>query len=324
MILQTQQRQDWIRGRREKRKLAKMARLRRQIMRYFFLAVLLAGAASSFKYLNWSISDPDRDIEVRGNQVVSVEQVRSELSQCTGKELWKLDPHVLEARLCSLEDVRHAFVRRYIFPRPHLVVEITEEFPWASFATEPGAPPEAVISETGRIIPISVFPNIIKPEFTIYGTSSLKLKASDVSQWAGWTAYIAAQTGQKVDYVDMRDLHDIKVQDGEFTLRVGNADTTLTRRLGRLASVVPALGNLRDRLQYIDLALDNNVPLKVADKPREVEHAQVGSLHSAAPEGDQQVQEPAQTDESKPALPGGDEAKAALPESTASATTVGL
>jgi cell division septal protein FtsQ len=269
MILQTQDRQDRIRGRREKRKLAKQARLRRQILRCFFLAVLLAAAASSFKYLNWSISDPDRDIQVRGNQVVSVSQVRSELSQCAGKPLWKLDPRVLEARLCSLEDVRYAFVRRYIFPRPHLVVEVAEEFPWASFATEPGAAPDAVISETGRMIPISVFPNIIQPEFKIYGQRSLKLTANDVSQWAGWTAYIAAQTGQKVDYVDMRNPHDIHVQDGEFTLRIGNADTSLTRRLGRLASVVPSLGELRDRLQYIDLGLDNNVPLKVAEKPRE-------------------------------------------------------
>lgn len=271
MILQTQQHVDRFRDRRARRKRAKFERLHRQIRRLIVLAALVAAAASSFRYLDWSIRDVDRDVEVRGNAVVTVDQIRNQLSQCVGKPLWKLDPRALENRLCSLEDVHHAFVRRYIFPRPHLVVEIAEEFPWASFATEPGATPDAVISETGRIIPIATFPTIIKPEFIIYGQPGLKLTAADVNRWAGWTQYIAAQTGQKVDYVDMRNPHDICVQDGEFSLRIGDADSSLTRRLGRLASVIPSLGDLRDRLQYIDLGLDNNVPLKVADKPKQPE-----------------------------------------------------
>src|SRR5438132_6158377 len=102
MILQVQRRQDFIRSRRERRKLAKKARTRRQVLRYFFLCLLLAGAASSFKYIAWSMSDADRDIEVRGNQVVGVQQVRDELSNCVGKPLWQLNPAALETRVKSL------------------------------------------------------------------------------------------------------------------------------------------------------------------------------------------------------------------------------
>jgi hypothetical protein len=237
MILHVQQRQDVIRGRREKRKQAKKARWRRQILRYFFLFLMVAAAASAFRYLPWSIADADRDITVLGNKVVTVEQVRGALSYCVGKPLYKLSPAVMEQRVRSLEVVRHSFVRRYLFPRPHLVVEVLEEFPWASFACEPGQPPQAVISETGRMIPIAQFPGVIQPKFLIYGSPGLQLNSSQVGQWAAWANYIAAQTGQNVDFVDMRLLNDIRVQDGEFYLKVGSADSTLTRRLGRLASV---------------------------------------------------------------------------------------
>lgn len=283
MILHVQQRQDFIRGRREKRKQAKKARWRRQILRYFFLFALVAVGASAFRYLPWSLADADRDIAVKGNKVVSVEQVRGALSYCVGKPLYKLNPAVMEQRVKSLEVVRYAFVRRYLFPHPHLVVEVLEEFPWATLASEPGQPPHAVISETGRVIPISQFPSVIQPKFLIYGSSDLRLNTAQVAQWAAWTNYIAAQTGQVVDSVDMRVSNDVRVQDGEFYLRVGSADSTLTRRLGRLASVVPALGDLRDRLQYIDLSLDNNVPLKVAEKPKtEPKHDETGLVQTPA------------------------------------------
>ncbi len=268
MILHIQQRQDWIRGRRERRKLAKQARLRRQILRYFFLCFLLTAGAAGFRYLPWSISDVNRDIKVAGNKVVSVEQVRNALSGAVGKPLYRLNPSNLEARLKDLEAVRYAFVRRYVLPRPRLCVEVMEEFPWATFSTSEELPAQSVISETGRMIPIQTFPSILQPDFKIYGPANLHLTAADVSQWAGWTNYVAAQTGQKVDFVDLRLPHDIRIQDGEFYLKAGAADSSLTRRLGRLASVIPSLGDLRDHLQYIDLGLDNNVPLKLAEKPR--------------------------------------------------------
>jgi cell division septal protein FtsQ len=263
MTLHLQQRQDHLRSRRERRKSAKRARIRRQVVRYFFLCLLLAGAAGGFLLLPWSIADAERDIVVQGNQVVDVDQVRGALLSCVGKPIFKLDPKLLEARVKSLEAVRYAYVRRYIIPRPHLVVQVLEEFPWATLYTSPDTPPVAVISETGRVIPLSQFPNVIQPEFKIYGPSGLTMNKTEVSQWAAWVAYIAAQTGKKVDSIDMRQPQNLWIADGDLRLKIGVADSTLTRRLGRLASVVPVLEKVNGQLDYIDLGLDNNIPLKV-------------------------------------------------------------
>lgn len=276
-----QQRQDWIRGRRQKRKLARAARLRRQILRYLVLCLMLAAAGCGFVYFPWTLTDLDRDVIVRGNQVVSVEQVRAMLSSCVGRPLYRLDPARLASRVESLSDVQHAFVRRYVLPRPHIVVDVLEEFPWASIGTDPSCPTDAVIAETGRRIPVDEFPSVIKPQFKIYARPGLEMTAWQVKQWAEWTAYISAQTGQNVDFVDMRNPQDVRIQNGDLYLKIGTPDTTLTRRLGRLASLMPAIGEFRERLEYIDLSLDNNIPLKVAHESSTAKGARADNGESA-------------------------------------------
>src|SRR5206468_179574 len=110
---------------------------------------------------------------------------------------------------------------------------------------------------------------------------------------AAWVAFIAAQTGKKVDYVDMRQPQTIWVQDGDLRLKIGVADSTLTRRLGRLASTVPALDKVDGQLDYIDLALDNNIPLKVSkiDPKHPAQKAQTMTLSH----GDSSQQQPSET-----------------------------
>ena len=265
--MHVEQRQERIRGRRQKRKLARAARVRRQVLRYLLLCLLLAGGAAMLTQVPWRVSNLERDIVIRGNNVASLEQVRAVLANTVGKPIYKLDPRRLEAQVRSLEAVRYAFVRRYLFPHPLLVVDVVEECPWATLLTDPGHPADLVISETGRLIPISEFPTIHQPAFKIYGTSEFQLTTKQVSQWATWMSYIEDQTGRRVSCLDMRHPHDVRAQDGDLYLKLGSADSSLTRRLGRLVSVMPAIGPYRDRLEYIDLSLDNNIPLKLAQKP---------------------------------------------------------
>jgi len=265
--MHVEQRRERIRGRRQKRKLVRTARVRRQILRYVLLCLLLAGGAAMLTRVPWRVTNLDRDIIIRGNDVASVEQVRGVLASTVGKPIYKLNPRRLEAQVRSLEAVRYAFVRRYLFPHPHLVVDVVEESPWATLVMDPGHPADLVVSETGRLIPINEFPTIHQPNFKIYGTSDFQMTMKQVSQWATWMSYIESQTGQKVACLDMRHPLDVRAQDGDLYLKVGSADSTLTRRLGRLASVMPSLAPYRDRLEYIDLSLDNNIPMKLAQKP---------------------------------------------------------
>jgi cell division septal protein FtsQ len=254
-----------IRGRRERRKMARVSRTRRQVLRYSFLFVLLFAGIAGFLKASWSVSDPDTDIIVSGNDVVSLKQIRKVLRPSLAKPVYSLNPKELEARVQSLPAVQHAFVRRYIFPRPHLDVQIMEEFPWACFAGGPAEPVSAVVSQTGRLVPLDQFPSVYQPSLKIYGTGRTQFNQTDVAAWSGWINFIAAQTQQPVDYVDLRKSSDIQVKVGDMLLKLGCADSMLSKRLSRLPSVLPVLATLKkENIEYVDLSLDSNVPLKIS------------------------------------------------------------
>ncbi len=262
-------REDRIRGRRNKRKLARVARTRREVLRYTFLCALMFVGVAGFVKVSWSVADPETDIKVSGNDVVTAKQVRKVLRGCLQRPIYSLNPKDLEAKVQSLPDVQHAFIRRYLFPRPHLLVNIMEEFPWASFSTGPDQPVSAVISQTGRIIPLSQFPTVPQPALRIYGNPDSHFTDSDVALWSNLSSYIAVQTAQPVEYVDMRKSNDVQVKVGELKLRLGAADSMLTKRIGRLPSVLPVLATLKkENIEYVDLSLDANIPLKISKLPK--------------------------------------------------------
>jgi len=266
MTLPVEQRREWIRSRREQRKLTRRARLHRQTLRYLLLAMLAASGVAAFSYLPWSIRDAKGQIEVRNNRVATNDQVRNALKDSVNRPIYELDPQKLEDRVTDLGIVKQAFVRRYALPKRRMIVEVLEEFPWASFGTDPDKPTEAVICESGRIVSVSEFPKVVQPDLKVYGPANLDLSAKDVSQWATWLNLISKQTNYSVQSVDMRDLQNVVVQDGDLSLRLGSPDTTLTRRLSRLSSLQPAIEPLKERVEYIDLGLDNNIPVKIAKK----------------------------------------------------------
>jgi len=266
MTLPIEQRREWIRSRREQRKLTRRARLHRQTFRYIVLALLLTLGVTSFYYLPWKLDDINKQIVVHNNKVVSDEQVRSVLKDVVNLPIYELDPTRLESKVAELGMVKQAFVRRYALPQRKLVVEILEEFPWASFGPNPDEPTPWVICESGKVVSVEQFPNVFRPALKIYGPPNLHMQASDINQWATWLNLIVKQTGEPVQYLDLRDRQNITVQAGELLLKLGTPDSTLTRRISRLASLKQAIEPIKERLEYIDLGLDSNIPVKIAKK----------------------------------------------------------
>ena len=136
-VLQADQRRTWMKSRRKMRKASRRARTRRQMLRFLLLMVLFFSGAACFTHLPWAMHGQEPQIEVKGNRVVTTAQVVKALKGSTDVAVYKLDPQVLQSRLTSLKAVRHAFVRRYALPHPRLIVEILEEYPWASYARGP-------------------------------------------------------------------------------------------------------------------------------------------------------------------------------------------
>ncbi len=265
-----------------------MARTRRQLFRLSLLVTILFIGLLGFSSFPWAINDLENQIVVRGNVFTSTNQIRTALSGSMYKPLYRLDPQTMEKKVQSLETVKTAFVRRYAFPRPQIIVEVLEEHPWASLiyqgqdphptAMEPGADEtgessgaakiDAVIAESGRIIPTSKFPRVIQPPLKVYAMNGLKMTQNDVRQWATWVSFIEKQIGEPLDYIDMRKPFDVRIQTKTLALKIGVPDATLTQRLGRLISILPVLKQYQDNLVYVDLSLDTNIPLKVTKEAK--------------------------------------------------------
>lgn len=291
-----------IRGRREKRKQARIARTRREILRYTFLCALLFVGVAGFIKVSWSVADPDIDIKVAGNQVTSAKQVRRALISCLQRPIYTLNPKALEKQVETLPDVQKAFVRRFLFPRPHLIVEVMEEFPWASYAASPDQPVTAVISQTGKFIPIAQFPSVPQPALKIFGKPESQFNETTVAQWSNWVNFISAQTKHPVEYVDMRKANNVEVKTGDLNLHLGTADSMLSKRLARLSSVLPVIASLnKQNIEFVDLSLDSNVPLKISKLSKKEElikgQSQSQSSHSSQP---QQAARPVEQDAQKP------------------------
>jgi len=227
-MLPVDQRKDWIKSRRKKRKTARGARLRRQGFRLFLVMSILTLGVFGFTYLPWSLGNSESEIVVKGNTFTSTGQIRKAVADAMNTPVYKMNPKALEKKIESLETINNAFVRRYAFPRPHVVVEVLEEQPWASLGHNPELPTHAVIAETGRIIPLNKFPNVMSPKLKIYVSSNFKMTPADVKQWATWVTFIETQTKQPVLYVDMRKPFDVNVRTELLALKIGIPDAALT------------------------------------------------------------------------------------------------
>jgi len=104
----------------------------------------------------------------------------------------------------------------------------------------------------------------MRPPLRVYGPAALKMSQADVTQWASWANYISQQTKMPVESINLTNSHDVIVENVALKLKLGTADTSLTRRLGRLTSVLAAVDPMKTTLEYIDLGLDNNIPMKLA------------------------------------------------------------
>lgn len=268
MIMEADQRREWMRSRRKQRKATRRARSRRQAFRYVLLIGMLIAGAACFTHLPWKLHSEQTEVIVHGNSVATRDQILKLTKAAVNVPVYRLDPKKLENQIASLKAVRHAFVRRYALPKPHLVVEVLEEYPWATYSPDPAKPPEAVIAQSGRFISIAEFPKVVQPHLVIYAQPTMKLTSREVAQWASWANYITTQTGRQVDYIDMRQPFDVKVANGDLTLKLGMPDQTLTRRLGRLVSILPAVEPIKEKVDYIDLGLDNSIPLKISKVPK--------------------------------------------------------
>ncbi len=274
MVLDYEVRQEWIKNRRRLRKQSKEASDRRKILKLIFTLLLLFLSIYGFTKEPWHINNFEKDIIVSGNHVLDASLVRQLVCPFFEKPLFQVNPKAVESRLEQLSIVNKAFVRRYIIPRPKVEILLWEEFPWANLTNNLNNPANLVVSQTGRIISVNDFPQIEKPKLLVIANENLHLNSVQIVKWQGILDFIASQDNTPVQYLDLTNPFDIRVQTASLNIKLGAIDNTFQKRLLRLPSVLAGIKDYRPKLVYLDLSLDSNIPIKLSEKlPKEkIEH----------------------------------------------------
>ncbi len=274
MVLDYEVRQEWIKNRRRLRKQSKEASDRRKVLKLIFTLLLLFLSIYGFTKEPWYINNFEKDIIVSGNHVLDASLVRQLVCPFFEKPLFQVNPKAVESRLEQLSIVNKAFVRRYIIPRPKVEILLWEEFPWANLTNNLKNPAYLVVSQTGRIISVNDFPQIEKPKLLVVANENLHLNSAQIVKWQGILDFIASQDNTPVQYLDLTNPFDIRVQTASLNIKLGAIDNTFQKRLLRLPSVLAGIKDYRPKLVYLDLSLDSNIPIKLSEKlPKEkIEH----------------------------------------------------
>src|ERR1700733_8223994 len=105
-MIYADQRKEWIKSRRNRRKHARRARVHRQVLRYILLAALVWGGCEGLMHLPWHVGNAQTDVIVRGNSVVTADQVRTALGDITETRSFQIDPRKLEQKVRSLSAIK--------------------------------------------------------------------------------------------------------------------------------------------------------------------------------------------------------------------------
>ena len=110
------------------RQASRWRRLRR-LWKFTLTAGLLGGAIAIARLPDWRIQ-PLEDITIEGNRILSDADLRPILPVPDSAYIWQVEPSLLESALLSHPLLRHASVRRHLFP-PRIEAWVEERQPVA-------------------------------------------------------------------------------------------------------------------------------------------------------------------------------------------------
>jgi cell division septal protein FtsQ len=219
---------------------------------------------------------PNYSVEIKGNSIVSEQQIMQKLKniKIPDKPVYLVDTKPIEKQILKLVPVKKVFIRRYWFPA-RLRIVVDERTPVLAVAPTPKAPIVAVFTNDEGTVKILnneylPLPSSIKSVYKIisYDANSMN-KLSSVEYLTKFAIYTENATGQKLEYLDIRNPDDVFVQLKEVKLRIGKIKGISTfANVDKVISALPEAMKIKNQIEYIDLRWDD-VSIKLKDKNKE-------------------------------------------------------
>lgn len=215
-----------------------------------------------------------KNIEIINNDIVPDYVMRKSMKNLYVPKLpiflVKVNP--IKKELFKIPVIKNIYVRRYGFPA-RIQIIVRERVPIALIKTDLNAKPAAFFTNDGILIPFNNYMNLMSAK------TALKILTNKPQLGKEWTVQkvqevekivkaVETYSGEKVEYIDLRNPNDVYVKIQTTSIRLGQLDSTVFERIKRIYTILPQIEEVDSQIKYIDLSWDkvNYLKLKKTDK----------------------------------------------------------
>ena len=213
---------------------------------------------------------PSERIEILGNSIVSDEKIVEQMKKVhlEKNQIFKIDPKPIENQIEDLVPIKRVFIRRFWLPT-RLVVMVEELLPVITIAPSEDVQPVIAFASTGELITREYLPlpeniNVIK--ILTYGNKGDDYDTWDVERIQylyKLGTMLEEYSGEKVQYIDLRNPHNAFAQLESVKIKLGELDQAVFGRIKPIRDILPQIGNMVDKIQYVDLFWKDSKYLKM-------------------------------------------------------------
>lgn len=209
-------------------------------------------------------------IEILGNKIVSNEKIYETLSDyiVEKKPIYKINPNEISRRIKRLSPIKNVYVRRFWLPA-RFVIMTEEVTPVLTIAPSEEAPLICAFAITGELIPREYLPfdeKLKTVKILTYGT-----KGDDYNDWSKEKVLqlyklamtLESYTDENVEYIDLRNPHNVFVKITDTKIRLGELDSSLYKRINSVGSILKEVKPMLSKVKYIDLSWKDSKYLKM-------------------------------------------------------------
>lgn len=214
-------------------------------------------------------SYPNQHLKFEGNYLVSnlelLNAVRKVNVPC--RPVYRVDTKPFEREIKKLSPVKHVYIKRFAFPAS-LKIVIEEKIPVVSIAPNDEVPPLAVFADDGTLIGKEFLPASLQVEtykvLTYEDYYQWNKKQIDYIQFLAKTA--ETYSNERVQYIDLRNPDDVRIKLQSVSVRLGQLNRNVFKRLRKISAILPQTVNLSTRIDYVDLRWEDSAYIKLKNK----------------------------------------------------------
>ena len=201
----------------------------------------------------------NNSLKIVGNNITPSYKILNELRRAEIKHLpiFLLETKELEKNVETLVPIKKVYIRRFWWPA-RLVVHVDERIPILTIAPSEDVLPIAFFAQGGVLIGRDYLP--LNPAYKTYLILTYGTRGDDYRNWdkekvskiEKLARLVEINSGEKIEYLDFRDPKDIYIKIQTTTLRLGEFDSTVQKRVKALAPLLGEVKKMDKPVKYID------------------------------------------------------------------------